>query len=132
MLMENNPQKEDEMINILVVEDDMKLNQIVCKYLNNSYQTTGCKNPQEAYNLLFGSRFGLIISDIMMPGIDGFAFAKTIREQNKTIPILFMTSRDDIVSKQKEFRIGIDDYVVKPFDMDEIVLRVGRYSAATI
>lgn len=114
------------MINILVVEDDMKLNQIVCKYLNNNnFHATGCMNPNEAYDLLFTSRFDLIISDIMMPGIDGFEFAETIREQNKTIPILFMTSRDDISSKQKGFRIGIDDYMVKPFNMDEMVLRVG-------
>ena len=114
------------MIHILVVEDDTKLNQIVCKYLNNNnYAATGCTNPNEAYDLLFTSHFDLIISDIMMPGIDGFEFAQTIREQDKTIPILFMTSRDDIFSKQKGFRIGIDDYMVKPFDMDEIVLRVG-------
>lgn len=114
------------MISILVVEDDMKLNQIVCKYLNNNgYHAAGCMNPDEAYDLLFTSRFDLIISDIMMPGIDGFEFAKTIREQDKTIPLLLMTSRDDMSSKQKGFRIGVDDYIVKPFDMDEIVLRVG-------
>jgi DNA-binding response OmpR family regulator len=114
------------MINILVVEDDVKLNQIVCKYLNNNgYHATGCKNPNEAYDLLFTSRFDLIISDIMMPLIDGFEFARVIRAQNSSIPILFMTSRDDISSKQKGFGIGVDDYMVKPFDMDEMVLRVG-------
>ncbi|MDR0852466.1 MAG: response regulator transcription factor [Clostridiales Family XIII bacterium] len=114
------------MIHILVVEDDVKLNQIVCKYLNNNdYQATGCMNPNEAYDLLFTSRFDLIISDIMMPGTDGFEFAETIRAQDKTIPLLFMTARDDISSKQKGFRIGIDDYLVKPFDMDELILRVG-------
>jgi DNA-binding response OmpR family regulator len=114
------------MVHILVVEDDMKLNQIVCKYLNNNnYHATGCTNPNEAYDMLFASRFDMIISDIMMPGIDGFEFAQTIRQQDKTIPILFMTSRDDISSKQKGFRIGIDDYMVKPFDMAEMVLRVG-------
>ncbi|MBM6615033.1 response regulator transcription factor [Desemzia sp. RIT804] len=114
------------MISILVVEDDIKLNQIVCKYLNNNnYHAIGCTNPIEAYDLLFNARFDLIISDIMMPEIDGFEFAKTIRDQDRTIPLLFMTSRDDISSKQKGFRIGIDDYLVKPFDMDEMVLRVG-------
>jgi DNA-binding response OmpR family regulator len=114
------------MIKILVVEDDAKLNQIVCKYLNGAgYQATGCTNPREAYDLLFASSFDLIISDIMMPEIDGFEFAETIREQNKTIPLLFITSRDDISSKQKGFRIGIDDYMVKPFDLDEMALRVG-------
>lgn len=114
------------MINILVVEDDLKLNQIVCKYLNNSnYRAEGCKNPVETYDLLYTSRFDMIISDIMMPDIDGFEFAETIRDQNRTIPILFITSRDDISSKQRGFRIGVDDYMVKPIDMDELVLRVG-------
>jgi DNA-binding response OmpR family regulator len=104
----------------------MKLNQIVCKYLNNNgYHATGCKDPGEAYDLLFTSRFDLIISDIMMPDIDGFEFAETIRAQDQTIPLLFITARDDISSKQKGFRIGIDDYMVKPFDMDELILRVG-------
>lgn len=114
------------MINILVVEDDTKFNQIVCSYLNkSSYHAVGCINPTEAYDLLYTSNFDLIISDIMMPEIDGYEFAQTIRDQNKTIPILFITSRDDISSKQKGFRIGIDDYMVKPIDMDEMILRVG-------
>lgn len=113
------------MINILVVEDDIKLNQIVCVYLsNNGYRAKGCLNPNEAYDLMYGNLYDLIISDIMMPGIDGFEFAETVRSLNKTIPILFMTARDDIVSKQKGFRAGIDDYMVKPVDLDELVLRV--------
>lgn len=114
------------MINILVVEDDIKLNQLVCTYLNdNGYAAKGCFNPQEAYDLMYNTLYDLIISDIMMPKIDGFEFAETVREINKTIPILFMTARDDIASKQKGFRAGIDDYMVKPIDMDELVLRVG-------
>jgi DNA-binding response OmpR family regulator len=103
------------MINILVVEDDIKLNQIVCTYLNdNGYSAKGCLNPNEAYDLMYNANYDLIISDIMMPGIDGFEFAKTVREINKTIPILFMTARDDFTSKQKGFQAGIDDYMVKP------------------
>lgn len=114
------------MINILVVEDDSKLNQLVCKYLNDSgYIAKGCLNPQDAYDLMFNAQFDLIISDIMMPKIDGFEFAETVRGLNKVIPILFMTARDDISSKQKGFRLGIDDYMVKPIDMDELVMRVG-------
>ncbi len=114
------------MINILVVEDDKKLNQIVCAYLNeNGYAAKGCFNPREAYDQMYNTLYDLIISDIMMPEIDGFEFAETVRDVNKTIPILFMTARDDISSKQKGFRIGIDDYMVKPADMDELVLRVG-------
>lgn len=113
------------MIKILIVEDDSKLNQLVCHYLRGSgYETTGCLNPNEAYNLMYGTFFDLIISDIMMPGIDGFEFAQTIRGLNKNIPILFMSARDDLAAKQKGFRAGIDDYMVKPVDLDELVLRV--------
>lgn len=114
------------MINILVVEDDAKLNQIVCTYLNDSgYKAKGCLNPREAYDFMYNNLYDIIISDIMMPEIDGFEFAHTIRQLNKTIPILFMTAKDDIVSKQKGFQIGIDDYMVKPINMDELVMRVG-------
>lgn len=114
------------MIKILVVEDDLKLNQIVCAYLNNKgYIAIGCKNPNEAYDLMFASQFDLIISDIMMPGADGFELAETIRQINKTIPILFMTAKDDIGSKQKGFKLGIDDYMIKPVDMEEMLLRIG-------
>jgi len=114
------------MINILVVEDDTRLNQAVCSYLKGSgYAAKGCLNPREAYDLMYGSLYDLIISDIMMPGIDGFEFAETVRSLNKSIPILFMTARDDIASKQKGFRAGIDDYMVKPIDLDELLLRVG-------
>ena len=113
------------MINILVVEDDTNLNRIVCDYLSgNGYHCKGCLNPNEAYEIMYNNLFDLIISDIMMPGIDGFEFAETVRSINETIPILFMTARDDIVSKQKGVRAGIDDYMVKPVDLDELVLRV--------
>jgi DNA-binding response OmpR family regulator len=61
----------------------------------------------------------------MMPDIDGFEFAATVREQNQDIPILFMTARDDFAAKQRGFKVGIDDYMVKPIDLDELLLRVG-------
>ena len=114
------------MINILVVEDDVKLNRIVCKYLNDGgYNAKGCLNPREAYDIMYNSLYDMIISDIMMPEIDGFEFAETVRELNKTIPILFMSARDDIMAKQKGFRLGIDDYMVKPINFDELIMRVG-------
>ena len=69
--------------------------------------------------------FDLIVSDIMMPGIDGFEFAKTVRSLNENIPILFMTARDDFAAKQQGYRIGVDDYMVKPIDLDELFLRIG-------
>lgn len=114
------------MINILVVEDDKRLNQAVCTYLNDSgFRATGCMGAKEAYDELYRNMYELIISDIMMPEIDGFEFAQTIRKVNRTIPILFMSAKDDLPSKQKGFQLGIDDYMVKPIELDEIILRVG-------
>lgn len=114
------------MINILIVEDDEKMNQIICTYLaKNNYSAKGCCNPLEAYDLLFAENYDLIISDIMMPKVNGFDFAAEIRQKNPTIPILFITALDDLPSKKKSFFAGVDDYMVKPIDMDEMVLRVG-------
>lgn len=114
------------MFKILVVEDDKDLNRAVCSFLNQSgYETVGCPNANDAYNAMYGDAFDLIVSDIMMPGSDGFEFAKTVRGLNEEIPILFMTARDDFASKQRGYRIGIDDYMVKPIDLDELFLRIG-------
>lgn len=114
------------MFKILLVEDDKELNHTVCSFLNQrGYEVTGCLNANSAYDAMYETVFDLIISDIMMPEIDGFEFAKTVRELNENIPILFMTARDDFSSKQRGFRIGIDDYMVKPVDLDELFLRVG-------
>ena len=114
------------MFKILVVEDDRDLNKTVCSFLNHSgYEATGCLDATEAYDALYANMFDLIVSDIMMPGIDGFEFAQNVRELNDNIPILFMTARDDIASKQRGFRIGVDDYMVKPIDLDELFLRIG-------
>jgi len=114
------------MIHILVLEDDIQLNRIVCSRLGNGgYNVISCTTAIEAFDQMVDNMIDLIISDIMMPGMDGFEFASHIREQDKTIPILFMTARDDISAKQKGFRLGVDDYMVKPIDMDELLLRVG-------
>ena len=114
------------MFQILVVEDDRDLNRTVCAFLNNSgYKATGCLSAGEAYDAMYETVFYLIVSDIMMPGIDGFEFAKTVRSLNENIPILFMTAREDFASKQRGYRIGVDDYMVKPIDLDELFLRIG-------
>ena len=114
------------MFQILVVEDDRDLNRTVCAFLNSSgYKATGCLGANEAYDAMYGTMFDLIVSDIMMPEIDGFEFAKTVRSLNENIPILFMTARDDFASKQRGYRIGVDDYMVKPIDLEELFLRVG-------
>lgn len=113
------------MIHILVVEDDVKLNQIVCTYLNDSgFQAKGCLSANEAYEEMYNNLYELIISDIMMPEIDGFEFARSVRQINKRIPILFMSAKDDLPSKKKGFQLGIDDYMVKPVELDELLLRV--------
>ena len=113
------------MIKILVVEDDRELNRSVCFFLNQSgYEAVGCLGAEEAYDEMYKTTFDLIVSDIMMPGVDGFEFAKTVRSLNTDIPILFMTARDDFASKQRGFCIGIDDYMVKPVDLDEMLLRI--------
>lgn len=114
------------MFKILVLEDDKELNRTVCSFLNNNgYDAAGCLNANEAYDALYEEMFDLIVSDIMMPGVDGFEFVRNVRDTNVEIPILFMTARDDIASKQRGFRIGIDDYMVKPIDLDELFLRIG-------
>ena len=114
------------MFQILVVEDDRDLNRTVCAFLNSGgYRATGCLSANEAYDAMYDTMFDLIVSDIMMPGIDGFEFAKTVRSLNENIPILFMTARDDFASKQRGYRIGVDDYMVKPIDLDELFLRIG-------
>lgn len=114
------------MIDILVVEDDIKINHIVCTYLNyNGYHAIGCKTAMEAFDKMMDNMIGIIISDIMMPEMDGYEFAETVRKQNKNIPILFITARDDISSKKKGFNIGIDDYMVKPIELDELLMRIG-------
>ena len=114
------------MFQILVVEDDKDLNRTVCAFLSASgYHATGCLSAGEAFDAMYGCVFDLIVSDIMMPGIDGFEFARTVRALNENIPILFMTARDDFAAKQRGYRIGVDDYMVKPIDLDELFLRIG-------
>lgn len=114
------------MIKILLVEDDINLNGLVKTILErNGYNVFGAFNAKEALKSMSNSSYDLIISDIMMPQIDGFEFAKTIRESDKNIPILFITAKDEFEDKLKSFSIGVDDYMVKPIDIKELVLRVG-------
>ena len=113
------------MVHVLVVEDDVKLNQIVCASLNAAgYIAHGCLNAQDAFDTLFAGGIDLIVSDIMMPGTDGFELVSHVRSVDKKIPILLMTARDDMAAKQRGFRAGVDDYMVKPIDVDELLLRI--------
>ena len=119
------------MFKVLVVEDDAKLNRAVCAYLaGNGYEATGCLNANEAYDAMYKTIYDLILSDIMMPEIDGFEFAQTVREVNReipilsSVPILMITAKDAASDKRDCFRAGIDDYMVKPIVLDELLLRI--------
>lgn len=113
------------MVCVLVVEDDVQFNRIVCSYLTDSgYSVVGCHSAAEALEQMESLSVDVIISDIMMKDIDGFEFAEQVRGINKDVPILFLTARDDMQSKEKGYRIGIDDYLVKPIEMKEMVLRI--------
>lgn len=114
------------MVKILVVEDNAQLNKSVCSYLNaNGYECTGCLNAGDAYDVMDSKSFDLIITDIMMPEIDGYEFAREVRSVNQDIPILFMTAKDDFNSKRRGYSVGADDYMVKPVDLEEMLLRIG-------
>lgn len=111
---------------ILIVEDNKDFNRAVSSYLiQNGYDVFSSYNANEAYDVLYENAIDLIISDIMMPGTDGFELASAVRETNKEIPILFVTARDDFMSKRLGYGIGIDDYMVKPIDLDELQLKIG-------
>ncbi len=114
------------MAKILIVEDNQDFNRAVSTYLSQyGHEVFGCFNANEAYDVLYENQIDIIISDIMMPGADGFEFATAVREMNKEIPILFVTARDDFMSKRMGYSIGIDDYMVKPIDLDELNLKIG-------
>lgn len=114
------------MVNVLVVEDDEKLNKIVCGSLKSrGYAATGCLSAVAALEKMGEEKFDIVVSDVMMPGKDGFEFAEEVRAADKDIPVIFMTALGDLTSKQRGFRLGADDYITKPFDMDELLLRVG-------
>lgn len=113
------------MFKILVVEDDQELNAAVCSFLiRKGFDTTGCIGAGEAYDAMYAAAYDFIISDVMMPHVDGFEFAETVRRLNGDIPILFMTARDDLEAKRRGFQVGIDDYMVKPIELEELVLRI--------
>ncbi len=113
------------MLKLLVVEDDKAINGLVCACLRErGYEVTACFDGEEGFAALENRGYDMIISDVMMPKVDGFAFAEGIRAVDKQTPILFMTAKDDKPSKLYAYQLGVDDYVVKPFDMDVFTLKV--------
>lgn len=113
------------MFQILVVEDDADLQNLFCKTLmRNNYQSYGAKNVQQALDILEKEYIDLIISDVMMKGTNGFDFVRQLRESRIEIPVLIITAKGDIMDKQCGFNAGADDYMVKPIDINEMLLRV--------
>lgn len=113
------------MFNILVVEDDKDLNFTLTSCLKgNGFNVFSAYNGLDALNMFYENKISLVLSDVMMPLLDGYGLAKEIRSYDEIVPIIFMSARDDKPSKQMGYRIGIDDYITKPFDLDEIVYKV--------
>ena len=113
------------MLKILYVEDDKELNTVTTSYLKNyNFEVTSVYNGLDALNEFEEQKFDLVLSDIMMPLCDGFELVKLIREKDKTIPIIFMSAREDKMSKQLGYKIGVDDYITKPYDLDELVFKI--------
>jgi len=114
------------MTNILVVEDDREICQLYSRVLTkHGYQVTGVTNGKEALDAIDQSYFDLIISDIMMPVMNGYELVQALRECGCTTPVMMITAKDAFDDKRLGFLSGTDDYMVKPVDVDEMVLRVG-------
>lgn len=113
------------MVHILVIEDDRDLMDAVCRHLETrGYGVTGCTQADEAFFVMEERRCDLVLSDIMLPGKSGFDFARELRQADPDIPILFMTAYDDMEFMRRGYQLGIDDYMVKPVNLDELVMRI--------
>lgn len=114
------------MLKILIAEDDRELRQLFSHVLTkNGYSVTGVSDGQDALDTLLHEYYDLIISDIMMPRMDGYEFVRLLRESGNTTPMMMITAKDAFDDMQKGFISGTDDYMVKPINVNEMVLRVG-------
>lgn len=110
---------------ILIVEDDKDLNPLIATYLRVSgFECDQAYDGVEGFDLFNKGSYDLILSDIMMPRMDGFALARKVREINEDVPFIFLSAKDDKLSKQVGYKIGVDDYITKPFDLDELILKI--------
>ena len=113
------------MFHIMVVEDDQALNKLICRVLvKNNYEVVPAFDGEEALSLLDQNYIDLIITDLMMPKVDGYDLTKELRESGYQLPILVVTAKDTFPDKLNGFKLGIDDYMVKPIDVNELLLRV--------
>ena len=113
------------MPNILVVEDDKALNKLICRVLErNGHAVFSACGGEEALSLLDGTHIDLVLTDIMMPGADGYELVAAIRTADTKMPVIFITAKSGFGDKLRGFNLGADDYMVKPIDINELVLRV--------
>ncbi len=110
---------------ILVAEDERDMNGLIVKKLRSQgYSVDACYNGTEALDALAAAEYDAIILDIMMPGADGFAVLRSVRARGDMTPVLFLTARDSVEDRVKGLDSGANDYLVKPFSMDELMARV--------
>ncbi len=110
---------------ILVVEDAKDMNRLIVKTLTKAgYSVDGCYNGEEALEYLVGAEYDAIILDVMMPKLDGYGLLKELRSRGMDTPVLFLTSKDAIEDRVKGLDMGADDYMIKPFDFDELLARI--------
>ena len=110
---------------ILVVEDAKDLNRLIVKTLTRAgYSVDGCFNGEEALDHLLGAEYDGIILDVMMPKMDGYVLLQKLRAEGSDIPVLFLTARDTVADRVQGLDLGADDYLVKPFDFDELLARI--------
>lgn len=113
------------MFNILIVEDDKNLRRLIKTYLQrNKYNTYEATNGEEALKVLDQNYIDLIVSDIMMPQMDGYELIKSLRDAKYNVPILIITAKSEIEDKKEGFLLGADDYMVKPINIEEMLLRI--------
>lgn len=117
----------DDARHILVVDDDTRIRELLTQYLmRNNYRVTAAESAADARNKMAGLDFDLMILDVMMPGEDGVSLAKSIRDSHRDVPILMLTARSEIEQRIEGLEAGVDDYVTKPFDPRELLLRVSN------
>ena len=120
-------------IKILLAEDDANLGNLLCDYLKaKGYQAILAANGEEAFNLFAKGTYNLCLLDVMMPIKDGFTVAKEIRKINTKIPIIFLTAKSMKEDKLHGFETGADDYITKPFSMEELLARISAVLRRTI
>lgn len=110
---------------ILVVEDEQDLNLLICKVLTKAgYAVGGCRDGEEAQLHLLGAEYDAVILDVMMPRKDGYTVVKEMRERGSDVPVLFLTARDSVADRVRGLDLGADDYLIKPFDFEELMARI--------